>query len=343
MLEKMIAAGMNFARLNFSHGTHESHRELIRAIRSAVATSGKEVQILQDLQGTKMRLGILPEEGVELKSGEIVRLDTSLTEYDGAGSLPLAFPGLEKHLAVGERILIDDGRLEIKIILISGTVIEARIVDGGVVTSHKGLNFPDSTLSSIPALSEKDKEDIAFAVNEGIDSMSLSFVKSARDIIELRQAITDAQKKAEKNDKIFIVGKIERADAVKNLDEIIGHVDALMVARGDLGLEMPQQELPITQKNIVRAANQAGIPVMVATQLLDSMQRSRRPSRAEVSDVANAVIDGADALLLTNETATGEFPVEAVETLSQIIAETEKSSYDDAVHPASEHRESLFA
>ncbi len=342
ILESMIKAGMNFARLNFSHGSYDSHRDLIGAIRSAARAINQSVQIMQDLQGPKMRLGVLPAEGLVLKAGDNIQLDTSRAAYENDGVLPVTFPGLEKHLAVGERILIDDGHLAITITAITGSGIAAVVVDGGRVTSHKGLNFPDSTFVGIPALSDKDKQDIAFAIKEGVEIISLSFVKSAADIIELRKVIAEAQKQAGTTEKVYVVGKIERPEAVKNFKEIIEHVDAIMIARGDLGLEMPQEKLPITQKNIIRLSNAAGIPVMVATQLLDSMQHSRRPSRAEISDVANAVIDGADALLLTNETAVGEFPLETVETLRDIIIETEKSTYDDAISPVSADRKGLF-
>jgi pyruvate kinase len=284
---------------------------------------------MQDLQGPKIRLGKLPDAGVVLTENTEVVFDTAITDYKDA-ALPIAFPTLEKHVAVNDRILIDDGHMEVKIQAVQGTQLITVVIQGGSALSHKGLNFPDSTLGGIPALSEKDKNDVVFGVAQGVDSISLSFVKRPQDIVELRELVTTLENPLHKKD-ISLVAKIERPEAVSNLAEILQVADMVMVARGDLGLEMPQAELPITQKNIIRAARKAGKPVIVATQLLDSMQHDRRPTRAEVSDVANAVIDGADALLLTNETAVGEFPVEAISTMHDIILETEASTYDDAV------------
>lgn len=331
-LLKMVEAGMDFARLNFSHGTHEEHAKLITALRKVEQKTGKPIAIMQDLQGPKIRLGTLPEEGIVLAENETVFFDTAGAEYT-ASRIPVTFPGLEKHVAVGQHILIDDGRIEAIITALHGSTIEAKVLQGGIVASHKGLNFPDSTLAAIPALSEKDILDVAFGVSMGVDCISLSFVKTAADIEQLRHVIAQAKNDQSIDPKISItvIAKIERPEAVNNLDEIIKVADGVMVARGDLGLEMPGAMLAVTQKNIVRTARLAGKPVMIATQLLDSMQHSRRPTRAEYTDVANSVIDHADALLLTNETAVGDFPVETVATMTDIIVATEQSSYDDIV------------
>ncbi len=331
-IEKMVVAGMDFARLNFSHGTHEDHAKLIAAIRAVEQKTGKPIAIMQDLQGPKMRLGSLPEKGVLLQEGETVVFDTTATEYHDQ-IVPITFPELGKHLIVGQHILIDDGRVEVVITVLDGARIEASVLQAGMLQSHKGLNFPDSILTAIPALSEKDILDVAFGVAMGVDCISLSFVKTAADIEQLRQVIIKAQNDQDLQPEvpITIIGKIERPEAVNNLAEIIEVVDGIMVARGDLGLEMPGAMLAITQKNIVRTVRLAGKPVMIATQLLDSMQHSRRPTRAEYTDVANSVIDHADSLLLTNETAAGEFPVETVKTMADIIVATEQSSYDDAL------------
>ncbi len=335
IITAMVKAGVNFFRLNFSHGAYEDHARLIAMVRAVEKSTGEPLPILQDLQGPKMRLGTLPKEGVEIHDGSTVQFDTSLGEV-AEGVLPITYPGLQTFLKVGERILIDDGRLEVTITSITGSVINTTVVEGGVASSHKGLNLPDSTLLSIPALSDKDKADVKFAIEQGIEIISLSFAKRPEDIIELKNLIERYQVELGiKPDRpVYVVGKIERPEAVQNLESIIKLVDAVMVARGDLGLELPGAQLAIVQKQIIRAANAAGKPVIVATQMLDSMQHSRRPTRAEITDVSNAVIDQADALLLTNETAMGEYPTLTVETMHDIILATEATPLDDAPLPS---------
>ncbi len=334
ILRSMVKAGVNFVRLNFSHGAYEDHARLIKMVRAVEAETGEPLPILQDLQGPKMRLGTLPKDGLVLTEDDTVVFDTSLVEV-AESVWPITYPGLEKFLKVGERILIDDGHLEVLIKDIKGSVITTTVVQGGVATSHKGLNLPDSTLLSIPALSVKDKADVQFAIEQGIEIISLSFAKRPEDIIELKQVIAEHQAALgiTPDRPVYVVGKIERPEAVQNLAEIIKLVDAVMVARGDLGLELPAAQLPIVQKQIIKAANAAGKPVIVATQMLDSMQHSRRPTRAEITDVSNAVIDQADALLLTNETAMGEYPALTVQTMHDIIAATEATPLDDAPLP----------
>ena len=326
IITAMVQAGLNFARLNFSHGTYPEHAKLIATVRAVEKTTGEPIAIMQDLQGPKMRLGILPDAGVNVKNSQTITFDTKLTKLS-KNIFPITYPGLEKFLKAGEHMLIDDGRVEVKITSIKGSKITASVIQGGALSSHKGLNFPNSKLSSIPALSKKDKSDVAFGVKQGVDIISLSFVKHAKDIIELKKLIAARQTK--NAEPIFVVAKIERPEAVHNLKEIIAVADVIMVARGDLGLEMPEAKLAVTQKDIIAAARAAGKPVIVATQMLDSMQHSRRPTRAEATDVANAVIDHADALLLTNETAVGDFPTETVKMMRDIIVTTEKSAYDD--------------
>ena len=332
-LAAMIKAGMNVARLNFSHGTHADHATLIKNIRAAEADSGEPIAIMQDLQGPRIRLGNLPEKGVALKTGEIIALNFENIEYKN-GQLPVSFPGLEKNLKTGERILIDDGRVETKIIRIEGGLVHAEVIDGSVVTSHKGLNFPDS-IWTVDVISVKDKEDLKFGLAQKVDLVALSFVRSAKDILDLRFLIKQYQTElgADFVAPVGIIAKIERHEAVDNLDAILDAVDGVMVARGDLGLEMPAAEVPLVQKKIIDGANIKAKPVIVATQLLDSMQEKRRPTRAEVSDVANAVIDHADALMLSNETAAGKNPVLVVQTMAEIIVSTEKSTYDDTNLP----------
>ena len=333
-LVKMIKAGMNVARLNFSHGTYDEHAALIAKIREAEVETGEPVAIMQDLQGPRIRLGNLPESGVDLPAGQMATLNFDSLEYKN-NQIPINFPGLENNLRVGERILIDDGRVETKIVKIEGSLVYVEVIDGGVLISHKGLNFPDSKLL-ISVINTKDKDDLRFGLKNEVDLVALSFVRSAKDILDLRFLIREIQLdlKQDINRNINIVAKIERHEAVDKLDEILDVVDGVMVARGDLGLEMPAAEVPLVQKRIIDRANAKAKPVIVATQLLDSMREKRRPTRAEVSDVANAVIDHADALMLSNETAAGKYPIIAVQTMTDIIVSTEKSVYDDTNLPA---------
>jgi pyruvate kinase len=326
LIEKMIIAGVTFTRLNFSHGTHHEHAALIKNVRQSEKKTKKHVEILQDLQGPKIRLGILPKEGVELVMGKQYIFNTLLKEYDGK-EIPLVFPGLEKFLQSGHHFLIDDGRVEVKVTKIQGPRIIAKVIDGGVVISHKGLNFPHTDFYNLPAITHKDKNDLKFGLEQKVDMVALSFVKTAADIVELKELIKNYNKELKFTSEPLIIAKIERKEALDNLTKILKVVDGVMVARGDLGLEMPPEQLAILQKNIVAAANKAKKPVIVATQMLDAMIENKRPTRAELTDVANAVIDGADGLLLTNETAVGRYPILVVETMKKIIEATKKSSY----------------
>lgn len=334
ILLAMIKAGMNVARLNFSHGTHESHTELVKRIRVAEQVSGEPVAIIQDLRGTKIRIGVLPASGVAVKPADMVIFNTAKMEYDGK-EIPIDFPGLEKYLKPEERMLIDDGKAEVLIKRIQDTRIFAEVVEGENLTSNKGLNFPDSTLSDIQAMSEKDKEDLKLGVSLGVDFVAISFVNKAQDILDIRFLIKqyEAELQAKNEMPILIIAKIERREAVESLESILEATDGIMVARGDLGLEVPAAEVPLVQKRIIDMCNVAAKPVIVATQMLDSMQKNRRPTRAEVSDVANAVIDHADALMLSNETASGAHPALVIETMADIIKTTEKSVYDDTNLP----------
>ena len=319
MLTDMIRAGMNVARLNFSHGTHEEHENVIRAIRHAADALGEPVAILQDLQGPKIRAGVLPKEGVELKAGGRVTFTTGETAIDGL-RLPVTYENLHQDVKAGERILLDDGLLSAKVIEVKDRDVICEVIDGGILTSHKGVNFPDSKLSISP-ITEKDKADLVFGVAQGVDFVALSFVRSPREIHELRALINDPS--------IRVVAKIEKREAVACMDEIIEAVDVIMVARGDLGIEMEAERVPIVQKQLIARCRAASKPVIVATQMLDSMIRNPRPTRAEVSDVANAVIDHADAVMLSGETAGGAHPLEAVTIMAKIALETEASVFDD--------------
>ncbi|MBI2989814.1 MAG: pyruvate kinase [Candidatus Magasanikbacteria bacterium] len=328
----MVKAGMNIARLNFSHGTYENHQMLIEHIRSVGKKTGEPIAVLQDLQGPKIRVGVLPGEGIELKEGDTVIFDTSIDSYKGA-AIPVDYKELHTHVQSGERLLLNDGRTGTKIESVEGTRISAKVLNSGSITSHKGINIPDSHLS-VSSLTEKDKKDARFGVEQKVDLMALSFVTSAKDILDLRYLIKEYEKECGivSDQPIRIIAKIERGKAVQNILEILEVVDGIMVARGDLGIEIPAAEVPLTQKKLIDLALDHAKPVIVATQMLDSMQNNPRPTRAEVSDVANAVIDHADAVMLSNETATGKYPVETVQTMSEIIEKTEESAYDD-LHP----------
>lgn len=321
-------AGVNACRLNFSHGTHEEHREFIQRIREVIRETGEPLTIVQDLQGPKIRLGALPKEGRELCEDEEVVFTTSPRR--SAKKIPVDFPELHKHLSIGHRVLLDDGLLAVEVLKVVGNDIHCRVVNGGVLYSHKGMNVPDTKLP-ISALTEKDKADARFGLKEGVDWMALSFVRSARDVRELRDFINRVQKEEglPNDPSVRILVKIEKPEALKHLQEIVDEADGVMVARGDLGVEIRPEKVPVEQKRIIDLCLAQAKPVIVATQMLDSMIRNPRATRAEVSDIANAVIQHADATMLSGETASGKYPLSAVEVMSATIQETEKSAYDD--------------
>jgi pyruvate kinase len=326
VLEKMVRAGMNVARLNFSHGTHAEHKKLIATIRVVSKKTGQPITILQDLQGPKVRVGELPKEGVMLAAGESVVFTTGPKK---GKQIPVGYGGLHRDVRRGDRILLDDGLLEVEVTKVSGRLITTRVLVGGLLTSHKGFNVPTASLS-VDALPKKDIEDLRFGLEMGVDIVAMSFVRTPQEVLHLRRLITAAQKKS-RGDKtpILIVAKIEKHEALKNLDAIIEVVDGIMVARGDLAVETPAAEVPLWQKTIVKKCLAAAKPVIVATQMMDSMIRNPRPTRAEISDVANAIIDHTDAVMLSGESATGKYPVEAVRTMATVAIETEASCFDD--------------
>ncbi len=328
MLVKMIGAGMNVARLNFSHGSHENHTQLYNNIREASRITGEPVAILQDLQGPKIRVGVLPDAGVALIPEATLVFDTALSQYAG-DAIPVDYHELHQYLKAGERLLLNDGKMETKIVSVDGTRITTIVTAGGNLTSHKGINVPDSTLT-VRAMSDKDKDDARFGLSLGVDFIALSFVRNAEDIVELRNILNEeaATKNILQTPPIKIIAKIERREAVENIESIFDVVDGIMVARGDLGLEIPGEQVPVIQKQLTMLGIKYHKPVIVATQMMDSMEHSPRATRAEVSDVANAVIDHTGAVMLSNESAVGSYPVETVETMTRILVETEASEYD---------------
>jgi len=321
----MMKAGMDVVRFNLSHGTHASHRASLRLMRGVAKEAGKYVPAIADLQGPKIRLGVLPEKGIQLKTEEIFIFSTAITEYKGK-EIPVTYEHLHKDVKANDRFLIDDGLIELIITKVEKRNIHARVINGGLVTSHKGMNFPDSRLS-VGAITRKDEEDITFAVESGFDWIALSFVKSAKEVRRLRQLIVQSAKPKQVLPRIIV--KIEKHEAIEAFSEILEATDAVMVARGDLGVEIPAEQVPIQQKQIIEKCRTSGKPVIVATQMLDSMMRSPRPTRAEVSDVANAVFDHTDAVMLSGESASGNYPLKAVQMMTKIIHDAEASPFDD--------------
>ncbi len=325
IISDLISKGMDAVRLNFSHGTHADHADLIALVREVAQEHNRHIAIIQDLQGPKIRLGILPDAGVEVIGGQEVVFDTALNEYQD-NQFPVDFKILHTFVKPGERILLNDGRVTGTITSVQDTKITVHIEHGGLLSSHKGLNVPDSQVTISP-LTEKDRADAVFGISQKVDFIALSFVRQASDIQELRALIT--QTEGDLIPSTGIIAKMERPEAIENSAAILAATDAIMVARGDLGIEIAEAKVPIVQKQLIAAALAVNKPVIVATQMLDSMQENPLPTRAEVSDVANAEIDLADAVMLSNESATGKFPRETVAIMSDILREAEASVYDD--------------
>jgi len=319
---QLIEHGMDVARLNFSHGTHEDHQHMINEVREASRRTGRPIALLQDLSGPKLRLGEVPAAAATLLTGS----DVSIGSGSGIGRvphLPCAYEALARDVRAGNAMLLDDGKVRLRVKEVRGDDVLCIVEHGGGIRSRVGMHLPGVHVSA-PALSAKDIDDLAFGLAAGVDLVALSFVRSPQDLHDLRRHIQRA------NDGRFvaIVAKIEKPEAIEALDAIVGASDAVMVARGDLGVEMPPEEVPMLQKRIVRTCNRMGKPVIVATQMLESMTTSPRPTRAEASDVANAVLDGADAVMLSSETSIGEFPVEAVKAMDAIVRSAERGRSD---------------
>ena len=312
---ELVEAGMNVARINASHGTHADHEETYRNVRAAAEATGKAVGILVDLQGPKIRLGNFADGSVILRKGD----EFTITTEDILGDKDIVsttFKGLPGDCKPGDDILIDDGNIQIKVKDVVGPRVITEVVGGGPVSIHKGVNLPGVAVS-VPALSEKDKIDLEWALNLGVDLIALSFVRSADDIKDVHEVMDRVGR------RIPVVAKIEKPQAVENLEGIVNAFDGLMVARGDLGVELPLEQVPTVQKRCIDLARRKSKPVIVATQVLESMITNPRPTRAEASDCANAVLDGADAVMLSGETSVGQYPIECVQVMGDIISYTE--------------------
>ncbi|CAM4188102.1 pyruvate kinase [Paenibacillus endophyticus] len=314
--KKLIHAGMNVARLNFSHGDFEEHGNRIKNIRLANAELGTSVAVLLDTKGPEIRLGKLKEEPIELNQGDTITLTTEEILGD-RNRVPITYNNLPNDVSIGSTILIDDGLIGLTVEEVKGTEILCRIVNSGPIKSKKGVNVPGVKIS-LPGITEKDANDIVFGIEQGVDFIAASFVRKASDVLEIRELL-----ERHNAGHIQIISKIENQEGVDNLDEILEVSDGLMVARGDLGVEIPAEEVPLVQKNMIKKGNRVGKPVITATQMLDSMQRNPRPTRAEASDVANAIFDGTDAIMLSGETAAGRYPTESVQTMARIAERAE--------------------
>ena len=347
VLDQLIQSGMNAARLNFSHGTHASHGQAIKVIREAADRQGVAVAIIQDLQGPRIRVGEI-DGTVELRAGQHVRLRTmslrsggqlgarTVLPADRVQEIPVTYQALTRDIRPGAKILIDDGLVELTADRIVDGTVECTVVAGGRVTSHKGMNLP-GTVVSAPTLTDKDREDVRFGVAQGVDYIALSFVRGAEDVLAAKQLIADC------GGDVPVIAKIERQEAVTDLEAILGQADGVMVARGDLGVELGPEAVPVLQKRIIATANRHRRLVITATQMLESMTQHLRPTRAEASDVANAVFDGTDAVMLSAETAVGHYPVEVVRVMDRIVRAAEVETGPGFVRRASpDNRRLMF-
>ncbi len=336
MLESLIEKGLDVARLNFSHGTHESHLQVIKDIREISRRKGKTVAILQDLCGPKIRLGNIPNGPVTIKNGDLF----SLVEDDVDGNAARAtvtYKDLYKEARAGERILIDDGLVELRVEEIVEGELRCRVVTGGDISSHKGVNLPGTVLS-IPSLTEKDLDDLRFGIASNVDFIAVSFVRSDKDLDPAYRMME------EEGHPIPIISKIEKGEAVQNFDGILQRSFGIMVARGDMGVELPYEEVPLIQKKLIKLCQAQAKPVITATQMLDSMIRNPTPTRAEVTDVANAILDGTDAIMLSGETASGKYPLQAVEAMVKIAEYTEQSlPYEEVFTRLGEKKDAVGA
>ena len=318
-LKNMILEGVDVFRINFSHAEYDHVKDIVKLIRTLGTELNTSTAILADLQGPKLRVGIMKEE-VMLEKGDLLYFCTG-DEFEGTKEkVYMNYNNFPKDVKKGERILLDDGKLIFEIVESNGVCeVQAQVIQGGILRSNKGVNLPNTKIS-LPALTSKDKKDAIFAIAQEVDWIALSFVRNAEDLKEL-QAIIEAHSEY----KIPIIAKIEKPEGVKNIDKIVGYCDGIMVARGDLGVEVPAEEVPLIQKQLVLTAKKARIPAIIATQMMETMIDSLTPTRAEVNDVANSVMDGADAVMLSGETSVGKYPVEVIQTMSNILKKVENS------------------
>ncbi len=323
MIQKLMQAGVDIFRLNFSHGENSQKLELIKSIRNVSDKLGRQAGILGDLQGPKIRTGKMAGEGMLLSKGQTVVITTD-NVLGSDGVIPTIYKSLPHDVHPGSRILLDDGLLELKVVALDGERVRCLVIAGGLLKNNKGINLPGVNVSA-PCLTEKDLIDLDFALDAGVDFIALSFVRTAEDILEIKRIISA------KGMDTPVIAKIEKPEALRNFKKILEVTDAVMVARGDLGVEIEPEKVPIYQKKIIQACNRAGKPVITATQMLDSMIRNPRPTRAETSDVANAIIDGTDAIMLSAETASGDFPIESVETMDRIAKDVENADLQATV------------
>ncbi|WP_055621539.1 pyruvate kinase [Streptomyces sp. JHA19] len=326
----LVDAGMDIARFNLSHGTHAEHEERYQQVRKASDETGHSVGLLADLQGPKIRLGRFTEGPVLLERGDTFTLTVEPDAEGDRHQCGTTYPGLADDVTPGERVLVDDGKVCLQVTGIDGPRIHTTVIEGGIVSDHKGLNLPGVAVS-VPALSDKDEADLRWALRTGFDIVALSFVRSGRDIDDVHRIMD------EEGRRLPVIAKIEKPQAVDALDDIVAAFDGIMVARGDLGVEMPLEQVPIVQKRAITLARRNAKPVIVATQMLDSMIDHSRPTRAEASDVANAVIDGTDAVMLSGETSVGKYPVETVRTMAKIVEAAEEDVLAHGLPPLTEH------
>jgi len=336
-LTRLLEAGADVLRLNFSHGEHAQHLEAMRLAREIAESQQRALALLQDLGGPKIRTGrVRDPEGIELEDGAKLIITTDESVEGTPERIATTYDALPRDVKPGDRILLDDGNLELRVLRTDETSVECEVIHGGRLKSHKGMNLPGVTLST-PALTEKDRRDLAFGIENGVDYVALSFVRQPADVLEARALL------AAREARIPVIAKIEKREAVDQLSAILEVTDGVMVARGDLGVELSTEEVPTLQKQIIGAANAAGKVVITATQMLESMIEHPRPTRAEASDVANAILDGTDAIMLSAETASGRFPVEAVETMARIAGYTEEHEAVKARQGALLRRDSAAA
>ncbi len=318
VIRGLIGAGMDVARLNFSHGTHDDHRAVIRLVREEAERAGRVVPIMQDLQGPKIRLGNVEQGSVLIHKGQQLVLTSEPMEVSNQDRAYVSYDSLADDLEPGGRILIDDGLLELRVLETNATEVTTEVVVGGLLRSKKGVNLPHIRTTR-PSMTEKDIADLEFGLANNVDVIALSFVRTGGDVDALLERVKESGR------EVGILAKIEKPEAVDHFDEILGKVDGIMIARGDLGIEIPMQDVPIVQKRLIRKCLGASTPVITATQMLESMIENPRPTRAEASDVANAVLDGSDAVMLSGETAAGKYPVRTVEAMAEIIRAAEQN------------------